>query len=881
MDYWESSLLPTLQILDDAAVRAILVKDAARFQWQKDKGGNPCVPDATLDMTHTALNTWLLMLYDFGLESVMLKYRDSLIADGLYAVLDKLDRTASQLLEEQVPLKVACPEMDRGLGGLGWPRLRMIYSNIWTVCPETATVDDVKFAIALLLIRFLLRYSPDDVKDTSSIDKFWEVNTKCKKYQTSVMEGRLTAQSFEYDAAPYTPHRTITKWMREITSEVLQTYQPVFYDDIAEDPEMDLPVGSLQDTCKCTFCKTLTYQTIFKRKFHAPARDGEYAVRLAMVNKNWKRKRLIAPEDMYHAVLERKNEREIDRVLMSTPWAGAMPLHNQDVSRAFARLGSVNGVYDTHDLSSASDSISRLLAYEVFPRRMHKLFDEFAYKVTFNKEVKTLYTFATSGNGLTFILEMILFFSICYVAARFSGYTRRDILRAIRQGHPLFIVYGDDIICHWSISSALKQLLEILGFTPNKKKSFTTKTFLYRESCGGEYWKGLDVSPFYWPRGFTNPDTCLPDEYSDGGKTGSFVALVNRFAYEEEYEWEGNNRTHQFLLMKLKQYYPKLSVGGAIIGLPSDSTYLCYEKPSPWDPADLDNDSIERVTIKYECLVEIKVKSLADTVWGVHDKTDYILPYRNKYIWRGGIKSPTERFIQYYHTGFKNREMVIGGVTQHYRGFITAVVVRDRVNALKRLKALTMEGKIKQYEDGTYYVDPKLRAQINGNSPFTDQSLMFTLREMPRLAEREWPSLAIASLAIDRKKWKLYGVARGDYEIHWKVKADGRIKAQDVGLPESLRYNRTELSTARVGHEKIDKPACLCHMFTAQMRRVIWDDLRYEAFLLNGPTYSRDVELNGINWHGFLDESLGITKKDRTFDEVYAGSVSKLVQKTN
>jgi hypothetical protein len=473
---------------------------------------------------------------------------------------------------------------------------------------------------------------------------------------------------------------------------------------------------------------------------------------------------------------------------------------------------------------------------------------------------------------------MLLFFSICFVAARLSGYTRKEILRAIRKGVPLFVVYGDDIICHYSISEALLQLLKLLGFTPNSKKSFTTKDFLYRESCGGEYYKGLDMSPFYWPRGFTNPDTSLPDEYSDGGKTGSFVALVNRFAYEEDCEWECDNRTHQFLLAKLAQYYPKLRVGGAITGLPSDSTYICHDKPAPWDPTELDPDKMKHVTIRYRCRIEIKVKSLKNMVWGMTDKTDNILPYREKYTKTG---AEADRYISYIHTGFKSSEMVITGVVQHYKGTIDALAVNDRIRALKRLKVLLMERKIVRNEDGTYYIPSSFRAQVNGDSPFTDLGLAFALRELPGLVERDWPSLAVASIAIDRKKQMLYGVSRGDTDLHWKVEADGRYRYPNNGVIHSLRYNRTELSTARVGHNAIDKPACLCHQFSAQMRREIWENIRYEAFLLNGPTYSRDIELIGINWHSFLDESLGVTKKDRTFDEVYSGSVSKLVQRTS
>jgi hypothetical protein len=504
---------------------------------------------------------------------------------------------------------------------------------------------------------------------------------------------------------------------------------------------------------------------------------------------------------------------------------------------------------------------------------MHPLFDEFAYKCLIGKEERTLYTFATSGNGCTFILEMILFFSISYVAARLSGYTDKEIIQAMKAGKPLIVVYGDDIICHHSISKVLLQLLNTLGFTPNPKKSFTTKDFLYRESCGGEYIHGHDVTPIYWPRNFTNPDTILPDEYGANGKTGSFVAIVNRFAYEEDPEWTGENNSHQFLLGKLKEYHPTLQLGGAIIGPVEKSSVKCKTMNYTPDWDKLLDDDLDKVTIRYDCRIECRLnKPVREVLFPMQIKRDCIIPYLEKYT--HGVEN--DRWIEACRVGYEAHELDVVATSQRYQGKVPLKRVHDKMAAIDRLRSLILARKVVVLPSGALNVPNNWKSMINGNAPFTDASLLVAYKLATE--NRTLHECAIAAIAVENGKLELFGAARGDYGVRidfmnyrCTIKGDNR---------HSIRYERTEIMTVRVGHESVNKSTCLCHSLSSDLRRALWNEFRYERFLEEGPIYSDDVMCHEPGYIPYsFDRLLSVTKKDRTFEDVYSGSASSLVEK--
>ena len=76
-----------------------------------------------------------------------------------------------------------------------------------------------------------------------------------------------------------------------------------------------------------------------------------------------------------------------------------------------------------------------------------------------------------------------------------------ELVKAWTDIEPLaYSVVGDDIICDTRIAETLIDLLGMLGLEPNREKSFYDPTSNFRESCGGDYWKGSFLTTCYWPR---------------------------------------------------------------------------------------------------------------------------------------------------------------------------------------------------------------------------------------------------------------------------------------------------------------------------------------------------------------------------------------------
>lgn len=158
-------------------------------------------------------------------------------------------------------------------------------------------------------------------------------------------------------------------------------------------------------------------------------------------------------------------------------------LTDQNRNRQMAWEGSFdeeNG-FCTIDLSSASDSISTELVRELLPPDWFYLLNRlrspsFKYGGVTHRYEK----FCSMGNGFCFPLQTLIFLAVC--SAVEAGQIRND-----------FRAYGDDILVRKSSFAAVTDLLGRCGFTLNKKKTFSSGVF--RESCGGDYWQGVDVRP--------------------------------------------------------------------------------------------------------------------------------------------------------------------------------------------------------------------------------------------------------------------------------------------------------------------------------------------------------------------------------------------------
>ncbi|DAD50207.1 TPA_asm: RNA-directed RNA polymerase [ssRNA phage Gerhypos.4_51] len=205
------------------------------------------------------------------------------------------------------------------------------------------------------------------------------------------------------------------------------------------------------------------------------------------VPKSYKTFRTISMESSTLQYCQQGILREIDRVVESSPYLrNHIGFHEQERNQSLARTGSIERNYATIDLSAASDSVSYQLVKDVFRgTKLLKYLCATRSRRTLLPDGRLirLKKFAPMGSALCFPVETIIFAAVCQYVAREHGVTGD------------YSVFGDDIIVPTQCAQDVMLVLEILGFRVNREKSFFDPNCWFRESCGGEYCDGFDVTP--------------------------------------------------------------------------------------------------------------------------------------------------------------------------------------------------------------------------------------------------------------------------------------------------------------------------------------------------------------------------------------------------
>lgn len=162
-------------------------------------------------------------------------------------------------------------------------------------------------------------------------------------------------------------------------------------------------------------------------------------------------------------------------------------LRDQRINQLFAKLGSLASGLDslaTLDLSNASDTISRELVRWLLPESWFLFLDDLRVKTSiFRGEEVELEKFSSMGNGFTFALETLIFWSLS------------EACRLECNAPYLTVAYGDDIICPTQCALLVTDVLSECGLSVNADKSFLVGGF--RESCGADWQDGELVTPVY------------------------------------------------------------------------------------------------------------------------------------------------------------------------------------------------------------------------------------------------------------------------------------------------------------------------------------------------------------------------------------------------
>lgn len=171
-----------------------------------------------------------------------------------------------------------------------------------------------------------------------------------------------------------------------------------------------------------------------------------------------------------------------------------------NVNKAMARLGSINGMFATIDLKNASNTICTALVKYGIPKSAFDVLDKIRSKSTrIDGKYHKLNMFSSMGNGFTFPLQTLIFATLVR-----SVYEELGIKPVAFGPNRNYGVFGDDIICLASVYDVVNSMLNSCGFTVNCKKSYGSGPF--RESCGGDYFRGTDVRGVYLREIKTNED---------------------------------------------------------------------------------------------------------------------------------------------------------------------------------------------------------------------------------------------------------------------------------------------------------------------------------------------------------------------------------------
>lgn len=234
--------------------------------------------------------------------------------------------------------------------------------------------------------------------------------------------------------------------------------------------------------------------------------------RISFVDKSLKTKRPIGVGNSLNMYLQLGVKTLLMRILKEH----GIDLNNQDKNRQLAKQGSLEGTYfdegtiewleqlSTIDLASASDTVSLGICELLLPNEWYSLFCDLRHASGKLDDNEIAYDkMSAMGNGFTFPLESLIFYAVLKATTEDQGYEYEQERNA---------VYGDDIICPLKVAQPLIENLTTAGFSINTEKSFLSGMF--KESCGRDYFQGVNVRSFYLKRSFN----MLQDFYYVGNR---------------------------------------------------------------------------------------------------------------------------------------------------------------------------------------------------------------------------------------------------------------------------------------------------------------------------------------------------------------------------
>jgi hypothetical protein len=271
--------------------------------------------------------------------------------------------------------------------------------------------------------------------------------------------------------------------------------------------------------------------------------EKEPVARVCLVPKDSRGPRVISCEPAELMYIQQGLMRKLYGIIEAHPLTrGLINFTDQGINRDLALLGSITRRYATLDLKDASDRVSHELIRRVFPSDWFECLDACRSEETIlpNGVRVKLNKFAPMGSSCCFPVEALVFWA-CAVATtqlckeRAANFLDRGRLWNFRGksrydrgwSTPNIFVYGDDIICDVGNANDIMVGLEAIGLLVNRNKSYVEGPF--RESCGGDYHNGYDVTPVRVRNFLSNVGTGLEASADLANE------FISKFGYEDSH----------------------------------------------------------------------------------------------------------------------------------------------------------------------------------------------------------------------------------------------------------------------------------------------------------------------------------------------------------
>jgi hypothetical protein len=215
--------------------------------------------------------------------------------------------------------------------------------------------------------------------------------------------------------------------------------------------------------------------------------------KIVTVSKNAKTDRTIAIEPGINLWFQKG----IGSMIRSRLKRNGVDLNDQSVNQERSRIASKFNKLATVDFSMASDTVSYALVEEVLPSSWFCLLDNFrSASGLVGKNEIPFAKFSSMGNGFTFELESLLFYTMALACCETLSIETSGVS-----------VYGDDVVIPSSAYDLFAKVSADLGFKVNLSKSYDSGC--YRESCGSHFWLGFPIKPIFHKETFDGQQSVI------------------------------------------------------------------------------------------------------------------------------------------------------------------------------------------------------------------------------------------------------------------------------------------------------------------------------------------------------------------------------------